>query len=627
MIIIFLILFTIISSFYIPGSKNISLILICFWGIFWGVSGKNLQEKFQTYARRKFIKGYYNTDALLRTISEQLSLEKNREEIFKVLEHELDEAIQLEKIGFIIALRDKDGHLASYAYYEKISLESTEYNIVNLKLNHPLIANLAKRDNLVELRDLDIANQKMVINQLGFNKNTFFMSFTSPEMLEGILVLGERSGGIAYSLRDLDFLKLIINTVNSLLYRLTPYEELEKSFTENKQKLHNAELAILQAKKEEADCANAYKSLFLAQMTHDLRTPLYVVIGVLDMLTRAEKVRQDGLGLQKPLDLALVSAQRQLNLVNTILDLSKIESGKMEVHIESFALNDLCEGLLEQMQTLLKEKTVKFIIENNLLAEDLIIKADKTSLQQVITNLLSNAAKFTTEGEIRLRITKEEGKLYFEVRDTGIGLSQENINRLFTSYTQIENELQKKYKGTGLGLSICKGLVEAHKGEIVVESEEGKGTAFIFWIPYLVGKRQEKPDAEAVKESMAKILAKIKNKTILMVDDDEFNLAYAQMILEGKINYDLASGGKDAIIKAKQKKYDVVFLDLNMPEMDGKGAYNEIRAFDKITPIIALTAAAMKGTKEELEQFGFSGYLSKPFKEDDLLGFIYLKVG
>ncbi|MFC1617499.1 ATP-binding protein, partial [Candidatus Margulisiibacteriota bacterium] len=425
---------------------------------------------------------------------------------------------------------------------------------------------------------------------------------------------------------------------DELLTRIRSHIQLSELTIDLEKKVKQRTVELSRAK-EEAEIANEFKSRFLAQMTHDLRTPLHVIIGSLDYLAKMKEVSNNKI-ISKSIQMALKSGERQLELVNTILDLSKIEAGKMELNIDKTNLNELFSGLKEQMKALLKGKEIKFILENKVEKENIQISIDKLRFQQIVTNLLSNAAKFTEKGEIRLIVYRDKEILSFKISDTGIGMSKENTERVFESYTQVESELQKQLRGTGLGLSICKGFVEAHGGEISLESELGKGSVFSFWIPITIEQRKGEEEKKLIGKYNKREnfrngtnndnvnkgsinYTKLKNKKILLCDDDDFNRGFAQMILGDKLNCIFVESGEKSIEVLKKEKVDLIFMDLNMPNgIDGRIAFQEIRKFDKETPVVALTAEAIEGTEKELRELGFDGYVSKPFKEDDLILFL-----
>lgn len=627
-------------AFWQYSGSRITPFFIVFTIIFGIVVGewyKPVCEIIQTGLIDKWITDFYDQNVLLASISKRIGLLSEREDILSVLAEEFMLKIRIPKavlIERVIKGSSETIFMVKVSYLRNKKEDTdNEKNVFYITAEHlakpieltgDFISSFSDNTPISFSKLSGVAQSQLQPFEFDKEKGCIIPLFS--EQKEGFLVLDKRVSETAYSKKDIQFFDMIQNYLAEVFKRLKPYEEIKIHYESTKYQLHQSELALLQAKKEEAERANHYKSQFLAQMTHDLRTPLHVVIGLLDILSRSNRIMQDE-EISKPITIALKSAEKQLNLVNTILDLSKVESGKLEARLESFAVNDLFDGLVEQAHTLLKDKPVIFSIENEILSTNPLIIADKTQLHQVLINLLSNSTKFTEKGKITLTISKKKEdnqlRLYFRFQDTGIGMSPENVERLFTSYTQIENELQKKYKGTGLGLTICKGFIEAHQGKIWAESELGKGTSFIFWIPYIESSSDElKKTIEIPRFDKEKALKSIQRIRLLMIDDDEFNLSFAQMILEGKLQYDLVNNGQDGIEKAKHKKYDLIFIDLNMPEMDGRTVFRKIRAFDAKTPIIALTAEAMIGTKEQLALLGFSGYLAKPFKEEDLLAFI-----
>lgn len=681
-------LFTILVGFivYFLSDTKFFLTSIFLYGLIIGMFFKKIVIKLQTTAEIKWIKGKYDYVALEQSTAEKLIPLITSRDILISIATSIKATMQVSKVAVFLysPLTGKYDYLIHSDLSDLqivIQLDSTHELIKFFKKNkRPIynkwtspwlirflflitqLRNLIFRTNkkisfrLIKRRQIqEQLNRKEMLSflmQLGLPSKSVYIPIFGKEVhtnsLMGLIILGAKSSENSYTKEDLSVCGTIAFQAQLALERIPIYEALrqsnevlERKVSDRTQALqdanwHLSELNenLIQAK-QEAESANAYKSQFLAQMTHDLRTPLHVVIGILDHLKRIlPQVKP--MDMDKPIDIALKSAERQLSLVNNILDLSKIESGKMEIQPEWFELKDLLDGLPEQMQLLLRDKPVQFVIENKLADEETIVHADKTRLHQVLTNLLGNAAKFTEKGEIRLSINLipmradilvNNLKLCFEIQDSGIGLSPENQARLFTSYTQIENDLQKKHRGTGLGLSICKGFVEAHGGEISVKSELRKGSVFYFWVPFirsdskiqLQNSHHSSTDNNLVKQI---IVDTIKSKRILIVDDDQFNLDYAGLILEGKLQYDLVLGSRAGLQKATENSYDLIFLDLCMPEMDGKELLTEIRKFNKATPIIALTADAMKGTAEEILDFGFSAYFAKPFKEAEFLEFI-----
>jgi len=376
----------------------------------------------------------------------------------------------------------------------------------------------------------------------------------------------------------------------------------------------------LRKAKEAAEKASKFKSEFLANISHDLRTPLHVILGTDDLLLKRKDVQKDE-ALFKSISIVNKSGERLLNLVNDILDISKLETGKVEIQLNPFDTDELFMGLPEMVTMMIKDKPIEFKLEKKL-PEHLIISSDKQKIDQIITNLLSNAVKFTKNGQITLKVYIEDSNMFFEVKDTGIGIDSNNISMLFNPYSQIENEFSFSQKGTGLGLYISKHFVENMGGRIKAESELGKGSTFIFWIPYIESQKSA-IFLDTQQELSNELMEQLSLKKIILCDDDEFNREFARMLFDGKIkDFVIAENGFAVIEAIKTSTYDLVLLDVQMPEMDGRETLKRIREFDRTTIISALTAQAMKGTKEELISHGFQGYLSKPFTEDQLFLFI-----
>ncbi|MFC1617619.1 ATP-binding protein, partial [Candidatus Margulisiibacteriota bacterium] len=621
---------------YLYANLYINNIIFLAIGLFWAFTALPLQKYLITTAKRTFIKGYYESKEIFNKISQKTTTSKTTKEVLRIVGDVLDHEINIEKIYIFQAEKDARGMIHSY---KNISKGVTNYKF---DFNHPLITNLYTKKGSILINSL---KQEFYALDIEFLDDKLFtggliLPIRSSHDLEGIIFLGQKSSGSRYNHEDLQLFETITYMLIAVLDRIKPYEKLEKEFNTNKKKLFDAELALgkekqnqLQKAKEMAETANEFKSKFLAQMTHDLRTPLHVVIGTLDLLSRnLENLSKED--ASKTIDIALKSGERQLTLVNDILDLSKLESGKMEVNFEPIILANFLADVKPQMTMLLKDKKVKYKLENKLL-ENTVIESDPRRLMQIIINLLSNAVKFTKEGDIKLEISKvplaarslsevEVGELLtFAVSDTGIGMTEENAKKVFEPYIMVDNEAQKSVKGTGLGLSICKGFVAALGGEISVTSKPGKGSAFSFWIPFL---KAEITAKEMQKQAKIDYSA-LKNKHILMCDDDVFNRMFAEMVLKDKIKYTIVDNGFKAIEETKKNKYDLIFMDIQMPEIDGIETLKEMRKLKVETPIVALTAQAMKGEKERLISLGFDDYFQKPFKEQDIIGFLGERLG
>jgi PAS domain S-box-containing protein len=363
------------------------------------------------------------------------------------------------------------------------------------------------------------------------------------------------------------------------------------------------------------------KEQFLANISHEIRTPINGIAGMADLLSHdaTPEERETYLNAIKH------SAENLKVIINDILDLAAIESGKLRFEKIAFNLKDLVPSLVNTFAYQAKEKrlSLDYFIDENL---NKILLGDPVRLNQVLINLINNAVKFTHEGSIEIRCTvdREQKDLCWvriEVADTGIGIPAEKLNTIFESFSQADASVTRKYGGSGLGLTIVKQLVELQRGKITVRSEEQKGSTFIVLIPYSIGKtstirQSTRKSKSLIDEDLASDLR------ILLVEDNDINRLYAKSILTNwKCEVDIAENGLVAIEKVKNTSYDVVLMDIQMPVMDGYEATRAIRLMDppkKDTPIVALTANATKTDIEKCLTSGMNDFLPKPFTPDDL---------
>jgi signal transduction histidine kinase/CheY-like chemotaxis protein len=410
---------------------------------------------------------------------------------------------------------------------------------------------------------------------------------------------------------------------SALLLALGLYARLR--FTRKTQKLLQHKNEIIEAEKEKAEASEKAKHQFLANMSHEIRTPMNAIKGMTEILIR----RNPNEDQKEYLDGIKQSSDSLLVIINDILDISKIESGKIELEQEPFSVNELVNNVHTIMQFKAEEKGLE--LKKDLPADELTIKGDATRLRQILINLIGNAIKFTEKGLVTttIRSEKTEGKLnmHFTVSDTGIGIDEDSMGKIFESFEQAYSDTSRKFGGTGLGLSISKKLVELHNGKIWVESEKGKGSRFHFTIAYeMAAQKIETNHAENTNTSIA---AGLKGINILLVEDNQFNAVVAQEELEDaieEVKVELAENGAIAVEKLRSSHFDIILMDVQMPTMNGYEATKAIRALDSDkagTPIIAMTANVLKEEVELCQQAGMNDFIGKPFDTGELIQKIY----
>ncbi|MEP6645612.1 MAG: ATP-binding protein [Saprospiraceae bacterium] len=381
----------------------------------------------------------------------------------------------------------------------------------------------------------------------------------------------------------------------------------------------------LVVEKEKALSSERAKHQFLANMSHEIRTPMNAIKGMTDIL-----IRRDPKPDQKEyLDSIKKSSESLLIVINDILDISKIEAGKIEFENEPFLVNDVIDNVYTIMQFKAEEKGLE--LKKDIPAEPLYVKGDVTRLRQILINLMGNAIKFTDKGLVTTTLVStkmdETLQLHFTVSDTGIGIDKDQLDKIFNSFEQAYSDTSRKFGGTGLGLSISKMLVELQNGKIWVDSEKGIGSQFHFSIPYELAAAPAQ-----VTHTIAEhrnIAGALKGIHILLVEDNPFNVVVAQEELEDAIegvHVEVAENGAIAVEKLRSSGYDIILMDVQMPKMNGYEATKAIRALvneKAMTPIIAMTANVLKEEVDLCYEAGMNDFIGKPFDTKELLQKIF----
>lgn len=514
----------------------------------------------------------------------------------------------------------------NYRKYDNDSFKKSEAEIH--KFAHPTLLKLKKIENtsmsnlanLLELLSilsdkvfyLSLALTILLILMSVFSGWWIFQSISNPieKLKKAFQEIKEGNYQTKIRISENDEIGSLVKSFNSLSQAL---EESKNELIGKNLELQNINQTLV-VSKEKAEQADKLKSSFLANMSHEIRTPLNGIIGYADLLRNPNKTPEKQL---RYVDMIKNCGKQLLRIINDILDISRIEAGTMKINESSVELNQLIDDTRNWLETesirLGKNFKIKVFkaVERNL-----YIRADEQRLRQILTNLSDNALKYTSDGEISFAYTNNGDMLEFMVKDTGIGIKEDQYPYLFDRFNHQTNNIVPKDGGTGLGLAICKGLVEIMGGKIWIESEPGKGTQVNFTLPF-------HPDEKLNfnSELISHIQYNWESKTILMVEDDPMNVEFISEILSEtgvKILYE--SSGLNALeICRNTKALDLVLMDIKLRDLDGFETTRKIKEFHPNLPIIAITAHSLPEYKQKSIDSGCNAFITKPFEHNELL--------
>lgn len=484
----------------------------------------------------------------------------------------------------------------SFIIYKKGSNDVVECNarflyMLNLPF-HETLQGLNMAQVMMRYLSTDSPNMEAIMNGLPDNWEGEADFLTSDKKLFHAYIKA-----IAFTKDDTDY---FILTIRDITQAKIAERELRKS-------------------KNEVEKAARAKARFLSSMSHELRTPLNGIIGTSNLLL-SEQFLSDN--VKKHINVLKYSSEHMLGIVNDILDFSKIDAGKMELKKQSFHVKESMDQIIASFENQFEAKKIELISDFDPQLDNVFVQSDRVKLGQVISNLLSNALKFTLTGRVTLSVRKiasndNQHTLRFEVQDTGIGIPKAKQAEIFQGFTQVHAEdLKRDFGGTGLGLTISERLVRMFGGSLEVESELEQGSRFFFTIQLPVSNEslQAKEPLTATEDH-----ADIRGVRVLVVEDNEINAAILKKFLaKWEVNFKEATHGIHALELLKYHHFDLVMMDLEMPEMDGYATIRKIRETNKELPVVAFTAALLENMESFIAENGFNDYILKPYRPGDL---------
>ncbi len=481
--------------------------------------------------------------------------------------------------------------MATFPYTESVGA------VARFKMGEGIVGWAAKHRRTVAVDDATKDQRFKTLDLAYAPRSCLVMPLESPQHLVGALTLARRTvqpfTDLEQALVQVIAMQAAISIDNARLYEAQRHQLAEIAAQKQELEVFNQQIREI----------SRLKSEFLANMSHELRTPLNAILGFSEILKDNLAGELSEEQRHECLENIHTSGKHLLELVNDVLDLSKIEAGRMELSLDTFAVSAAFSEVRNVIRALTERRGLT--LGADIAPEGLEVVADKSKFKQVLYNLLSNAIKFTPAGgSIWLRARGLDGDLVVEVGDTGIGIPSTEQEKIFTEFYQVDANANRAYKGTGLGLPLTRRLIELHGGRIGVESAEGSGSVFTFRIP--VNGRVEVPDESAAN-----------HRRILLVEDEVSNRELTKMVLNSSgFVVDTAEDGTEGLEKARTSKYDLVIMDVRLPGLDGLAVTRMLKADPRTAgiPVVALTANAMKGDEQRALAAGCSAYITKPIE-------------
>ncbi len=510
-------------------------------------------------------------------------------ELYATVRKELSEL--MDTTNFIIAIYNKETEMLSTPY----EIDENEINVPEWSANKSLTGMVVKgrKSFLLQKEEISKLAEEGKINLIGSRAECWLgVPMMIDDNVIGAIVIQSYNNPKAYNADSVNVLEIVAHELSIFIDR------------------KNTENQLISAK-EKAEQSDQLKTAFLQNMSHEIRTPLNGILGFANLLDdddiEIKDVRKYSSYIQR-------SGNRLFELINNVIDISKIESGSIVVTEKEFSLNALIDEIFNQFEVMSLIKKLELIkkVDNE---NDIIIISDSLKLHQILSNLVNNAIKFTDAGSIEISYKIIENHILFSVKDTGNGIDKEHLEKIFDRFYQADMSMERGFEGAGLGLSICKGLAKCLKGDIWVDSEINKGSRFYFKIPLKLGNQQ------ITENNQEKSLKIMNNYTILIAEDDDTSYSLLEMILKKEnVNIIRAFNGSEAVDIFKQNNdIKCVLMDIKMPIMNGIEATKQIKFINPEIPIIAQTAYAFNVEREQVLAAGCNDYITKPISKKLLL--------